>query len=193
MAVGCEFMETVILTSFTEPTGHVHPLKAGHSKNTTGTTVRRARPGEEFQLWEIFQSSVHGLARQHYSPRQLAAWAPPTYPGAAWSERILHNHPFVAEQNGEVLAYADVQPDGYIDQFFVAESAAGRGIGSALMLALLQEAERLGASSLHTKASLTAQPFFHRFGFVVDAEQEVLVRGVALRNARMSRDLTLMA
>lgn len=162
-------------------------------KNTMNICVRRARPGEEFLLWEVFQSAVHGLARQHYTPHQLAAWAPPSYPGAAWSERIRRNHPFVAEINGEVIAYADVQADGYIDQFFVTAPAAGRGVGSALMLALLQEAGRLGASRLHTDASLTAQAFFQRFGFVVDAEQEVMVRGVALRNARMSRDLTMMA
>jgi putative acetyltransferase len=156
-------------------------------------TLRRARHGEEFHLWEVFQSSVHGLARPYYTLAQLAAWAPPVYPGAAWYDRIRHNKPFVAEHGGVVQGYADVHADGYIDQFFVAESAARQGVGSLLMNTLVQEATQLGASSLYSKVSLSAQSFFRRFGFSVEAQQEVVVRGITLRNARMVMDLTLLA
>ena len=161
--------------------------------NTMNISLRRVLIGEEFHLWEVFQSSVHGVAKQHYTPEQLNAWAPPVYPGAAWYERIRQNKPFVALRHGQVLGYADVQADGYIDQFYVAESAARQGVGSVLMNTLLQEAMHMGLTSLHSKVSLSAQAFFRRFGFSVEAEEEVQRLGVRLRNARMVRDLTLLA
>jgi putative acetyltransferase len=156
-------------------------------------SLRRTLVGEEFHLWEVFQSSVHGVAKQHYTPEQLNAWAPPVYPGAAWYERIRQNKPFVAVRHDQVLGYADIQADGYIDQFFVAESAARQGVGSLLMNALLQEAVHMGVTCLHSKVSLSAQAFFRRFGFLVEAEEEVQRHGIRLSNARMVRDLTLFA
>ena len=53
------------------------------SSDTMNISLRRALMGEEFHLWEVFQSSVHGVAKHHYTPEQLNAWAPPVYPGAA--------------------------------------------------------------------------------------------------------------
>jgi putative acetyltransferase len=57
------------------------------------------------------------------------------------------------------------------------------------MAAVRSEAERLGASRLFAEVSVTARPFFERHGFVVLAEQQVVVRDVALVNYRMERRL----
>lgn len=43
--------------------------------------------------------------------------------------------------------------------------------------------------SLTTNASITARPFFERFGFVVLAEQHPVTRGVRLTNYRMEKRL----
>lgn len=86
-----------------------------------------------------------------------------------------------------VVAYADLQPSGYIDHFFVAAKFAGRGIGGALMRHLHDDARLRGISTLTAHVSLTAQPFFRRAGFELVCARRPVVRGVALENAVMRK------
>lgn len=147
--------------------------------------IREFRPGEEAALRAVFHSSVHERACRDYSPAQLEAWAPLAYDSRAWADRIRRNHPWVAELDGRIAGYADLQTSGYIDQFFVAGDCTGRGVGSALMRRLLAEARRRRLPSLYAEVSLTAQPFFEHHGFIVEERRSVLVRGQTLDNARM--------
>lgn len=140
-------------------------------------------------LHAVFYSSVHGLAGDCYSAEQLAAWAPCEYDRAAWAERLTRNRPWVAERDGVIAGYADLQADGYIDQFFVAAEAAGRGVGTALMLRILEQAAAQRIPRLHSSVSLAAEGFFRRHGFLVEAVQRVTVRGVVMQNARMVREM----
>ncbi|KQQ89263.1 GNAT family N-acetyltransferase [Massilia sp. Leaf139] len=158
--------------------------------------IRAVAAGEELMLLAVFQSSVRGLACTYYSPAQIDAWSPPE-PDAAfrrqWVERIRANRPWVAEIDGRLAGFADVQPSGYIDQFFVAPEYAGQGVGATLMRQLHAVARGAGASSLFADVSLAAQPFFARWGFAVESEGLPVVRGVALRNARMRKALVASA
>jgi putative acetyltransferase len=151
--------------------------------------LRPFRSGDEPLLRAVFHASVHGLACRDYSAAQLAAWAPLDHDAVQWAERLRANQPFIAELDGSVAGYADLQADGYIDQFFVAPAFAGRGVARALMVHIHQQAASRGISRLWANVSLTAEPFFCRSGFVVDVRQQVTVRGVVLANARMSKSL----
>ena len=46
-----------------------------------------------------------------------------------------------------------------------------------------------GADCLFSNVSLTARPFFEKWGFGVESPQIVQVRGIALRNFRMCKQL----
>ncbi|RZA34389.1 MAG: GNAT family N-acetyltransferase [Lysobacteraceae bacterium] len=154
--------------------------------------IRHVTPGEETALLAIFQSSVRGQACRDYTPEQIDAWAPRALTPAerqAWIARVASNHPWVVEVNGQLAAFADLQPSGYIDQFFVATECTGNGVGRALMQHLHEVAASRGIMRLHAHVSLTAQPFFARCGFTIEEEQLPVVRGVALRNAVMSKQL----
>lgn len=108
-------------------------------------------------------------------------WLSSTPPFTAWLS--------ATKAEGRLAGCADIQPSGYIDQFFVAAELAGQGVGAALMRRLHEVALSNGVASLSAHVSLAAQPFFARFGFVVESEQFPVVRGVALRNAVMRKPL----
>jgi len=149
--------------------------------------IRRCHPGEELTLRAVFYLSVHGIARRHYTPQQLDAWAPQIFDADQWIARIRRNNPFVAEIGGRTVGFADVQDDGLIDQFFVEANYAGMGVGSALMNQLHLNARERGIANLHSQVSLTAQSFFERYGFTIVRRQQVDVRGVKLDNAMMAK------
>lgn len=140
-------------------------------------------------LRDVFHSAVHELAHRDYTPAQLEAWAPSRLDEqliAAWRSRIQAIAPFVVEtDSGEIAAYGDLQRRGYIDHFYVGARHARQGIGTLLMEHLLNHATEQRMPLLTSDVSVTAQPFFERFGFRITGLQIVTVRGVAMPNARM--------
>jgi putative acetyltransferase len=152
-------------------------------------TLRGFQAGDEPALRAVFASAIHGTARRDYSQLQVDAWAPRDHDPAAWASRMQGIAPFVAVIDGVVVGYADVQPGGYIDHFYVAAAAGGQGVGGALMRRILARAEELGLAELISHVSLTAQPFFAHFGFEIVEHRVVDVRGVEMRNAAMRKAL----
>jgi len=154
-----------------------------------GLAIRRYRAGDERPLWAVFHAAVHVTAAADYTAEQLDAWAPRDFDTAAWDARIERIRPWVAEFDGTPVGYADVQPDGYIDHFFVAPWVARRGVGARLMDRIHRSAGDAGTRRLCADVSLGARAFFERFGFEVEASRDVRVRGAVLRNFRMSKGL----
>lgn len=91
--------------------------------------IRNLHPGDEPALRAVFYSSVHDLARRHYTAEQLAVWAPRQYDVAQWGERLRGNRPFIAEVDGCIAGFADLQDSGCVDHFCVAGACAGPGAG----------------------------------------------------------------
>ena len=154
-----------------------------------GMKIRRFAPGDEPALLAVFYSAVHQTAARDYSPAQLAAWAPDYIDGARWAEHMRALRPFVAEQGGQIVGYADVQPNGYIDHFFVCGRHARQGIGARLLQRIHAQAQTLGLTELTADVSLTAQPFFAHHGFELVERREVVRDGVTIPNALMRKRL----
>ena len=147
--------------------------------------LRAFVPEDAPALRGVFMSAIHEVAVRDYTPAQVEAWAPGTYDATAWAARMAALEPVVAELDGVVAGYADLQGSGHVDHFFVGSAAGGRGVGGALMRHLLARAQALSLAELTSDVSLTAQPFFAHFGFEIVEHRIVVVRGVALRNAAM--------
>lgn len=151
--------------------------------------IRAFRVGDEPDLHQVFLSAIHGIATRDYTPEQVNAWAPKFVDPALWADRMRGIAPFVVEHDGKPVAYADLQPSGYIDHFFVSALFARQGVGSKLMGRILDAAALQGIRVLTSHVSLTAQPFFKCWGFWIVEERQPVVRGVVLPNALMKKEL----
>jgi len=151
--------------------------------------IRPYRPEDLEAIIAVFMSAVREVAARDYTPEQLAAWAPAEVDREAWAKRRLNRETWVAEVDGEVAGFTDLEPDGHIDMMFVGARFQGRGAAGALLDAAEASARRQGLGRLFTEASLTARPFFEHRGFTVLAAQDVAVRGQVLRNFRMEKRL----
>jgi putative acetyltransferase len=154
--------------------------------------LRPFTPDDEDALRAVFTSAVREVACRDYTPAQIDAWAPLEWDAedlAEWTERMRSLQPFVAELDGRVAGYADLQADGYIDHFFVAGAAGRQGVGGALMRHILARAEARGLAGLSSHVSLTAQPFYAHFGFEIVEQCRPVLSGVELSNALMRKTL----
>lgn len=95
--------------------------------------------------------------------------------------------PFIAELNGQIVGFADLQQDGYIDHFFCHAGYQGIGVGRALMEHIFSTGRINGVSRYYSAVSLTARPFYERYGFRVVNEQQMEVNGLLLTNFVMEK------
>ncbi|WP_408635842.1 GNAT family N-acetyltransferase [Parendozoicomonas callyspongiae] len=121
------------------------------------------------------------------SEAQVKAWASDHFDLEEWLKGYLSTKPFVAQIDGEIVGYADIQNSGYIDHFFCHWKHQGEGIGKALMNKIHQEAKKKGIKRMYSHVSITAKPFFEHFGFAVIKQQQVNIRGQHLTNFVMEK------
>nr|WP_269460869.1 GNAT family N-acetyltransferase [Vibrio splendidus] len=138
-------------------------------------------------MWEIFFHTVRNVNVRDYSQQQVEAWAPSSFDFALWQKRMNGLQPFVAELDGRVVGYTDLQPSGLIDHFFCHHEYQGKGVGKALMEHVFTVGRVRGVSRYFSEVSITARPFYEHLGFKVVNEQEVEMRGVKLTNYVMEK------
>lgn len=151
--------------------------------------IRKFKPSDAQPLWNLKFRTIRQVNSKDYSQVQVEAWASDVYDEANWFQRISALDPFVAIRKDAIAGFADLQPSGYIDQFFCATDYIGIGVGRCLMEKIINEAEQQGIVTLFSHVSMTAKPFFERFGFITVKKQQVEVRGVLLDNFVMERCL----
>lgn len=151
--------------------------------------IRRFRTGDENALFQVFLSAVHDIASRDYTAAQIEAWAPTDIAPEVWADHMRELQPFVVEIDDEIAGYADIQPNGYIDHFFVSGSYPRQGVGTLLMNRIHGEAKLLGISRLTANVSKTAESFFSHHGFQVVKRGFPIRRGMTLQNALMQKEL----
>ncbi|MBJ6907397.1 GNAT family N-acetyltransferase, partial [Vibrio cholerae] len=118
---------------------------------------------------------------------QVEAWAPDDFSSEIWQRKMNLLSPFVAEIDGKIVGYSDLQENGLIDHFFCHHEHQGRGVGRQLMEHVLRMGKLQGITRFYSEVSITARPFYERFGFKVTQEQTIEVRGQKLCNFVMEK------
>jgi len=80
---------------------------------------------------------------------------------------------------------ARLLPEGHIGRVAVLKSWRHQGIGTALMLEITHQAERLGYKQLRLAAQLQAIPFYERLGFAAYGD-DFMDAGIPHKNMRRS-------
>lgn len=150
-------------------------------------TIRNYRETDAKLLWDIFFHTVRRINIRDYTQEQVEAWASDEFNIAAWKKRMAALTPFIAEIDGVVAGYADLQPDGLIDHFFCHHAYQGQGVGRSLMNHVLAVGQDRGVKRFYSYVSITALPFYEHFGFNVLQEQEIEIRGQKLKNFVMEK------
>ena len=89
-----------------------------------------------------------------------------------WDEfDAVSRHALAYEATGRAVATGRLLPDGHIGRMAVLRGFRRRGMGGAVLAALLEEARRLGYPELMLHAQTHAAPFYARFGFVPEGAE----------------------
>ncbi len=152
-------------------------------------TIRDFQEEDAPKLWELFFNTVRNVNRRDYTEQQVKAWAQEGFDSQLWLKKMISIQPFVAELDGVIVGYSDVQPSGLVDHFFCHHEYQGQGVGRALMTHVLKQAKAKGLTRIYSEVSITARPFYEHMGFTVVNEQQIEMRGATLTNYVMERQL----
>jgi len=80
-------------------------------------------------------------------------------------------HVLAESDAGEAVGTGRLMPDGRIGRMAVLAAWRGRGVGAAMLGALVAEARRRGFRETYLHAQAHAKDFYARHGFVVEGEE----------------------
>lgn len=149
--------------------------------------IREYEPADLDALIDVFRAAIMQTASANYSEAQRTAWA--QVDTAAWSERRLSRPTWLAEVNGSVAGFTDLEPNGHLDMMYVHPRFARFGVATALLDTAEHHARKLGLARIYSEVSLTARPFFERHGFRVVEPERVHRNGQWFDRFRMEKAL----
>jgi len=151
--------------------------------------IRQYNLSDTKPIMKLFYDTIHEINICDYTQEQVNAWAPESMDYDVWHNRLQAKLPYIAENNGEIVGFGELEPDGHIDCFYCHSKYQSKGIGSKLLTHIENLAKFRGIKRLYTEASITAKPFFENKGFSVVREQQVKRLGVWLKNYFMEKFL----
>lgn len=82
----------------------------------------------------------------------------------------LSVHALARDASGRAIGTGRLLPDGHIGRMAVLPQARGHGVGSALLLALMDESRRRGNREAMLSAQTHAASFYARHGYAAEGE-----------------------
>ena len=160
------------------------------AREQTSVVIRPYEHSDAAATLAVFISAVTETASADYTAEQVQAWAQPGRRDVGtWQLAMLARSSIVATVGGELAGFSDVSPHGYLDMMFVSPRHQRRGVAQQLLAHVEAYALSEGTPALSADVSITARPFFERYGFTVEAEQHPVKAGVELTNYKMRKEL----
>jgi GNAT superfamily N-acetyltransferase len=134
-------------------------------------TPRLARCDETAALWRIRNLAIRHGCQSVYSADVIAAWTPDVLP-RGYFEAVKRNPFFVIDdpQHGvAATGFLDLH-SGSVEAIFTLPACSGKGYASAIMRAIINEAQQRGFLQLTLAATPNASSFYQRHGFSVVRE-----------------------
>ncbi|MEH3033808.1 MAG: GNAT family N-acetyltransferase [Aeromicrobium erythreum] len=152
-------------------------------------SLRRYRLDDAAATSEVFVRAVRQTASRDYDAQQVDAWVDARRDLVAWAVARQAARTVVAERDGRVVGFTDVDDTGYVDMLFVDPDVAGQGVASLLLDHVETQARTKGVQRLSAHASITAAPVFVAKGFTVEQERNPVLGGVRFTNFLVAKSL----
>ena len=141
------------------------------------------------EISRLFGETVRRVNIRDYTLAQAEAWAAGEADLLTRDDWFRRLYTLVAEADGQIAGYGNVDDTGYLDHLFVRWDCQGQGIAAALCDALEAHCRELGVDAVTVHASKTALPFFLGRGYAIEREQQVPCRGQVLTNYALEKIL----
>ena len=93
--------------------------------------VRTHRNGDIPYISRLYYDTIHLVNCNDYSREQIEAWAPAVPEDSFWKVRFKNYNVYVAEEDGHIVGFTELDSVGHIDCFSARHFTAGPGSSTA--------------------------------------------------------------
>lgn len=170
-------------------------------------SVRAYQPADTVRLVDIFVHAILSIETSIYSHQQKLAWSAVDEHlcdnnDDKWLQRFAKTQPLLAvDKNNKAIGFIEFLAQqnhlgehaiaqGYIDCLYIHPDYQRQGVAQKLyQQGVVKPAKNMAIDKIWVYASLVAQPFFSKQGFVCISRHTVIRRGVELENWLMQNTL----
>ncbi len=139
--------------------------------------IRQATRSDAGRIHELHTDSVMGLCRDHYSPEQITGWLKNRAP-QGYLAGIERGEMFVVVEGEQIVGFGHAVP-GEVMAVYVDPERVRRGVGQAILVEGITRARKGHHGAVRLDATLNAQNFYEKAGFV-EVERKVVKRNEVL-------------
>ncbi|MCF1685921.1 GNAT family N-acetyltransferase [Tetragenococcus halophilus] len=133
---------------------------------------------------KMIKQTIQEVNKNDYNKKQIVAWS--SVDEYSWRASLKGHSAVVMvnDRNNEIIGFADMDNNGYLDQLFVHKDFQNQTIASKLIDYLEKSIQ---SKKFSTFASITAKPFFIARGYEVIRTNIVSLRGQQFKNYYMEK------
>ena len=153
--------------------------------------IRQARLNDIDGILDLFSGTVTNVCATDYHEDQVKVWAASAENKQKWVDRINKQYFLIAEKENKIVGFGSIENGDYLDMLYVHKDHLRQGIANKLLEELEKESERENKHSISSDVSITARPFFEKYGYKVVKEQRNIIHNVEVINYKMIKEKTL--
>ena len=150
---------------------------------------RTAVFGDLDEMKRLYVDTIQFVCRNDYNDDERKQWSSSANKTERWSEMIKNQYVLIAETKSQIVGFATLKHQNYIDFFYIHKDFQRKGIAQKLLNKIESRALEYGTTILTSDISITAKPFFEKNGFIVEAKQENKRGNLVLINYKMKKIL----
>lgn len=151
--------------------------------------IRKGQYADLKELQLLFVETITDICRTDYDSRQIEVWTSGVENQTRWNEIMDRQFVLVAEYETQIVGFATLANDNYLDLLYVHKHFQRQRIAYGLYADIEKEAIRRGQTELTADVSITARPFFEKVGFNIMKEQLIIRKDIALTNYKMFKKI----
>ncbi len=156
-------------------------------------SIRQATPNDITEIKELYKNTILTINRRDYSQEEVEDWASCGDDLSKIGEMIKTHYFIVAiNQQLQIVGFSSITPQGYLHSMFVHKDFQGKGIATLLLKEIERYAITKGIMRITSEVSITARPFFEKWGYTVDIEQKRRANQLCLTNFWMAKELKII-
>lgn len=154
-----------------------------------GLKIFRAKETDVVEIAELFRDTVRNINSKDYSKAEIEEWSSKYVDYDRWKSKISEQYFLKATKGDQIVGFASLRRDGYLDYLFTHKDYQGKGVASSLIKQIERNAIAQDHTMLFSEVSVSAKSFFEKNGFKTIKQQNKRVRHKELINFVMEKAL----
>lgn len=150
--------------------------------------IRKYEKNDNQEIYKLFYDTVHNIKRKTYTKKQLDLWAKKRVDLDNWCEKFAQSYTIVAEDNGEIIGFSNINSEGYIDTLYVHKNHQNKKVATNILSNIEKYSFENNFHQIMTYSSENAKAFFEKSGYVVEEQNILIIGKEELKNYLMKKE-----